>query len=45
MRHDPEICQSQLDLAAQIDAKDRKGRVRNAEDFFEEFETEHGFPC
>ena len=48
---DPEAYQRLLDIAAQADASEgirqgledvRKGRTRSAEDFFREFEAEHG---
>ena len=48
---DPEAYQRLLDIAAQADAREgirqgledaRKGRTRSAEDFFREFEAEHG---
>lgn len=48
---DPEAYQRLLDIAAQASAREgirqgledaRKGRTRSAEDFFREFEAEHG---
>ncbi len=48
---DAEAYQRLLDIAARVDAEEgmrqgledaRKGRIRPAEEFFEEFEAEHG---
>jgi len=50
---DAEAYQRLLDIAARADAEEgirqgladaRKGRVRPAREFFDEFETEHGIP-
>ncbi len=50
---DAEAYQKLLDLAAKNDVNEgirqgledaRKGRLRSAEEFFEEFEAEHGLP-
>jgi prevent-host-death family protein len=50
---DAEAYQRLLDIAARVDAEEgirqgledaKKGKIRPAEEFFEEFEDEHGIP-
>ena len=50
---DAEAYQRLLDIAARVDAEEgirqgledaRKGKIRPAKEFFEEFEVEHGIP-